>query len=203
MARLLTALLAFVVAIPLGAAPVPTHLMPKNPPLYHPVQKGARWVYEGGAGAGTFAVTAVEKDEKSGEHLVTIAKVSKDGKESRHQKLAVSRRGLLWLENPSRFDEPVWLLKLPARAGDSWEFRTSGPAIVRGKGTMRVMGTETIEVPAGKFVAARVEEQFTALAGAEPVDRCTQVYWFAPDVGLVKSTFDGVKTELKSFTPGK
>jgi hypothetical protein len=175
------ALVCLIAAVPLvPAAPVPTHLMPKDPPLYHPVQKGARWVYEGGARAGTFEVTAVE-DEKEGAQLLTIAEVSKDGKEVPYQKLAVSRRGILLLEHPVRFDEPVWLLKTPARAGDKWEFRTSGPGIVEGKGTVRVVEVEAVEVPAGKFTAVRVEEQFTALANGKPVDRYTQVFWYSTE----------------------
>jgi hypothetical protein len=204
MTRLLGAFFGLAGAVALvAAAPVPTHLMPKDPPLYHPVQKGTRWVYEGGLHEGTFVISAAEKDEKDKTTVVTIAQVQPGGKEEPYQKLAVSRRGVLWLANPSPLDTPVWLIKNPVKAGEAWDFQTSGPAVVEGKGTRRVVGVETVEVPAGKFTAVRVEEDFTGIFNGKPIDRFRQTVWFAPGVGIVQSDFEGIKTVLKSFTPGK
>ena len=201
--RLITLITSIVLATATPGAPVPNHLTPKDQLLYYPLSKGTCWVYEGGSGAGTFVVTGAEKDQKSGETVVEIARVKPGGKEERYQKLAISRDGVLWLANPSRFDNPVRLLKTPVRAKETWDFRTSGSGIQEGKGTMRVAGVETVEVPAGKFDAVRVDEEFTSLADGKPLDHFKQTYWYAPNVGVVKSTFEGIKTELKSFTPGK
>ena len=204
MTRLLSAFLGLASAVALvAAAPVPTHLMPKDPPLYHPVQKGTRWVYEGGLHEGTFVISAAEKDEKDKTTVVTIARVQPDGKEEPYQKLAVSRRGVLWTDNPSPLDTPVWLIKNPVKAGEAWAFQTSGAAVVEGKGTMQVVGVETVEVPAGKFTAVRVEENFTAIFNGKPGDRYRQTFWFAPGVGIVQTNFEGFRSVLKSFTPGK
>ena len=200
MTRLLGISFGLACVVALGsAAPAPTHLFPRESPLFHPVQKGTRWVYEGGPHTGTYVVSAVEKNEKDGSTVVTITQVREGGKEYPHEKLSVSRCGLLWLENSSPFDTPVWLIKNPAKAGDMWNFETSGAGIVEGKGTMRVAGVETVEVPAGKFTAVRVEEKFAAKSG----DRYCQTFWYAPGVGVVQRDFEGFKSVLKSFTPGK
>jgi hypothetical protein len=62
-----------------------------------------------------------------------------------------------------------------------------------------VSGPETVEVPAGKFQAMKVETH--VVQGGTPV---TKTYWFANWVGLVKSMTDtgSVKstTELMDYS---
>jgi hypothetical protein len=102
--------------------------------------------------------------------------------------------------------EPYILLKLPAKAGDSW---SSEPAPGRGRPAPRSTYTtvkvdEEIEVPAGKFKCVRVE----AVSDANGRERKV-TSWYAPGVGLVRMDGTGpdgtskVQRELKSFTPGK
>src|SRR5579872_908435 len=80
MARLLTVLVGFAVAIPLVlAAPVPAHLMPKEPPLAFPTRPGTTWVYEGIDDERTVVISAV-KELKDGSKLVTTENVGADGK---------------------------------------------------------------------------------------------------------------------------
>jgi hypothetical protein len=105
--------------------------------------------------------------------------------------------------------DQYWLLKLPAKEGDKWEFDTPAQRDERGrglrgeKGTVTVGPTEVVEVPAGKFRAVRLEIAVTAINGdAVPEIRYTS--WYAPEVGLVKMTRGTEWTRvLKSFTPGK
>ena len=52
------------------AAPVPTHLMPPEPPLF-PTRVGTKWVYAGADGESIHVITRVEK--KGDEHRITIA----------------------------------------------------------------------------------------------------------------------------------
>jgi len=193
------------VAIPFApAAPVPTHLLPKDPPLFQPIRKGAEWVYEGGGRTFTLSVTATERDEKSEATVITISQPLKGGKEVRVQKLAVSRRGILWLENSSgSYDTPYWLLKAPVRPKEEWAFTTSGPGIANAKGTMTVAGVEDVQVPAGKFSAVRVEQKVTVIGtGGVPDFDFSQTFWYAPDVGLVKWVCGEAGSVLKEFTPG-
>jgi hypothetical protein len=201
--RLLTVLVGLAVAIPLAAAPVPKHLFPKDPPRYYPVQKGTRWVYEGDS-AGAFVVTNAEKDEKDGATILTITHEWPDGKKSEHQKLAVSRSGVRWLESLGGvYDTPVWLLKTPVRAGEEWTYTTSGPGVADTKGVMRVVGSEDVETPAGKFSAVRVEQKATLVVDGKPAHNYSVTFWYSPEVGLVKWTCGGSGAVLKSFTPGK
>jgi hypothetical protein len=95
------------------------------------------------------------------------------------------------------------LLKLPAKAGDTWEWEDrAADAGRRQKIKFKIVGEEEVEVPAGKFKAIRVSEE------EEVRGRTTKhESWYAPDVGLVKRVTQLVVGEgvilLKSFTPGK
>jgi hypothetical protein len=205
MLRLLITLVGLVAAVSLvPAAPVPTHLRPKEPLLFHPVQKGARWVYEQNGREYTCVITASEENAKTGMTTVTISQEGPNGTFTQLKKVAVGSSGVLWLENTAGpFDEPYWLLKSPVRERDEWTFRTSGPGIANMKGTMRAAKVEEVEVPAGKFSAVRIEQEATFLTNGEPDGGFCQTFWFAPGIGLVKWTCGDAESGLKSFVPGK
>jgi hypothetical protein len=200
MTRLLSAVIGLGLALPLVAAPVPTHLFPKDPPLYHPIRKGTRWVYLEGGDEHRYVVTEVQKSKSGDATLVSIAEVT-DKKQTPYRKMEVSRNGLLWVETGgSAFDKPLRMLRCPVHTNDTWSFETSGPGgIVRSEGTMKVVGIEQVKVPAGTFSAVRVEEEFT-LGGGDYKHHST--YWYAPEVGLVKEEYGNSTAVLKSFTPG-
>lgn len=91
------------------------------------------------------------------------------------------------------------MLRCPVAVNDALPYRTSGPGgIANTEGTMKVLAAEEIDVPAGKFTAVRVEDEY-AFGGK----KCRESHWFVRDVGIVKSDFGDRKEELKSFTPGK
>jgi hypothetical protein len=202
-------LLAFVTTLLLTpfavapAAPVPAHLFPQDAPLYYPVQKGTPWAYDGDP-AYTLAITSAEKDEKNEATILVIEKEMSDGTKAQLQKLAISRRGILWLESMGgKFDTPVWLLKTSARPGEEWPFTTSGPGVADTRGVIRVVGSEDVEAPAGKFSAVCMEQKATLMANGKPTYNFIQTLWYASGVGLVKWTCGGSGAVLKSFTPGK
>jgi hypothetical protein len=66
-AVLLLGLLAFA-----PAAPVPKHLMPKDPPLTFPTTVGTKWVYELPNGSEQTIVISEVKEEKDGAKVVTM-----------------------------------------------------------------------------------------------------------------------------------
>lgn len=194
MARLLTVLVSFVVAIPFVlAAPVPTHLMPRDPPLAFPTQVGTTWVYEGIDDERTVVISAV-KELKDGSKLVTTENVGPDGKRTPDMVRRVSADGIFLVsENGQDYDEPWCVVQLPHREGRVWETR------VREKGAedvgKRTAGPiEKVRVLAGEFLAARIDWEFTRGAITYKA-----TYWYANGIGLVQS--DDLK--LKSFTPGK
>jgi len=73
-------------------------------------------------------------------------------------------------------------LKNPLSTGDSWQWKGKGMMGVEIDESSRVLAVETVEVPAGKFQAMKVETR--VIQAGTPV---TKTYWYANWVGLVKS----------------
>ncbi|HKO97645.1 MAG TPA: hypothetical protein VJU86_11670 [Pyrinomonadaceae bacterium] len=76
-------------------------------------------------------------------------------------------------------------LKNPLSAGATWDWKGKGMMGVDIEESSRVVGPETVEVPAGKFQAMKVETK--VIQGGTPVSK---TYWFANWIGLVKSMTD-------------
>jgi hypothetical protein len=211
-------LLVALVAVPTVLSLAPALPIPKGDDkavLYFPTQVGAKWVWvmQTDGGRYEFTETVAGVAEKDGEKVVTIRATSQyfSGgvwKEAVYtsQVVGVSSRGLFYsrdgIRNPS---PPLCRLKLPHVAGNRWDYRSTSPVLFAQPetiaGTMTAHGPELVEVPAGKYLAIRVEmkdvgEKFVG-----------ETSWFAPRVGLVKSVIHrpnySFSTVLKSFTPGK
>jgi hypothetical protein len=192
---LFAAALALVLTPSAPAAPVPTHLMPKNPPLAVPTRVGSTWVYERDGQEVTLVVSKVE--EKDGARLVTTERVGQDGTRVPHQVVSVSEGGVFLVTNEvgQVYDPPLCLLKLPHREGQAWEVKAGPPGLALGTGRMTAGPVEVVKTGSGTVRAARVE--LGSSPGGPPVIKAT--FWYADGVGLVRG--DGMV--LKSFTPGK
>ncbi|VTR96146.1 Uncharacterized protein OS=Neosynechococcus sphagnicola sy1 GN=DO97_13785 PE=4 SV=1: DUF3108 [Gemmata massiliana] len=196
MARLLITLPTFVAFIALApAAPVPPA---QKPVLYYPTSVGAKRVYEWGGNNRTEQVTAV--DEKDGKTIVTVG-VLVDEKVTPYCKILVSDKGLFFgVDGLEETKFPYPMLKLPAKAGDRWDWEV---AEVARKVICTVGAVEEVEVPAGKFQTIRVESE--APVGKTGTQKTTQ--WYAPNMGWVKMVTRAGNAEetrvLKSFTLGK
>jgi hypothetical protein len=190
-------LLALLVALPVAAAPAPKGT---GGPLYHPIKVGAKSVMEMSVdGAGGFAGSRLETVEtvtgvevKDGTYRVTVERESK-GKNF-VAVIEVSAKGVFRVAtNGKDLTEPVALIKLPAKPGDTWKTAS---------GTATVGKEEEIEVPAGKYKAIPVTTEQEI--GGRTLKTTT---WLAPEVGVVKrtGTVNDITTvyALKSFTPGK
>jgi hypothetical protein len=188
MIRLLTALLSLVTLASFApTAPVPKHLMPKDPPLTFPTAVGTKWVYEiPNGGEQTIVISAV-KEEKDGAKVVTMEYVDA-GKRNPYQVRRVSSQGVFVLADSGReYVEPLCIVRFPHREGNTW---AANPHQLKGR---RVAGPfEKVRVPAGEYSAARITW--------ETDDGQTGTNWYVDGIGLVKGT-DYMK--LKSFTPGK
>lgn len=196
MARFLTALagLATLAAV-LPGAPVPRHLMPKNPPYPFPTRVGTTWVYETPGGERTLAITDVK--EQDGGVLVTTEMLHDAGKRSLYTVQLITPTGVYRVaEYGGAYEKPWLYLKFPARDGDSWRTKilNQGPGDV---GTMTAGPTKKVKVAAGEFTAMRVE--WKDRHGKE-FNMPPEVHWYAPGVGLVR--LDG-HMELKEFRPVK
>jgi hypothetical protein len=206
MIRCLSSLAATLLALP--AAPAAPRAKDGNrPAAYFPTRVGAKWVYDDGKETESVReVTAVhvQRDQT----IVTVSEAGPKGAVVA-ERVAVSAAGICRLEFNGFPLDRYWLLKLPAKEGDRWEFDTPAQQDERGrglrgeKGTVTVGPTEEVEVPAGSYRAVRLEIAVTAINGkAVPAIRYTS--WYAPVVGLVKMTRGTEWTRvLKSFTPSK
>jgi hypothetical protein len=81
------------------------------------------------------------------------------------------------------YDPPKQLLPNPLVAGQKWEWAGKDPTQVEHHESSRVVGVETITVPAGKFRAMKVVSEITG--ASVPLTRTS---WYADGVGLVKMT---------------
>jgi DUF3108-like len=166
--------------------------------LYYPTRPGAKWVYDNEGEEYTHVVTRVE--DVDGAKVVSVARAVGD-RVIPVRTVTVSDKGLFQPEDAGeKLDPPFCYLKLPAKAGDTWEANGVHQGKTFLRGTRTVAGVEDVEVPAGKFKCVRVEWTCTLNAGR----KYTVTVWYAPGVGEVKSAMDGKDTTLlKSFTPGK
>lgn len=163
--------------------------------LYFPTTVGSKWVYDYNGKEETEEITAVEKKDTS---FVVTVKGTNYLKGTINKQFVVSTENLVQTKsNIGTGQPPMILLKLPGKAGQTWETYLGGhPGM--GKNTVKACGAEIIEVPTGKFEAIRVETKFFSPGGWTEAR-----YWYAPGVGLVKETYGDNVRKLKSFTPGK
>lgn len=167
---------------------------------------GATAVYQTTIGdlkmEGVYRVTAVLKTREG--FRVTVDRGSA-GRPAALDQIDVSAQGLTMLQFGNKAIEPPSpVLRLPAKAGDMWDWEAARAEDVPPRKTkFKVIAEEEVEVPAGKFKAIHVEQE-------TEVNGKTTRYeeWYAPEVGLVKKVFHHLGTTkqvqvLKSFTPGK
>jgi len=84
------------------------------------------------------------------------------------------------------YDPPRQYLPNPLTVGQKWEWSGKDPTQVERHETSRVVGVETVTVPAGKFRAMKVVTE-TRNGSA----LMTRTSWYADGVGLVKTTTVG------------
>jgi hypothetical protein len=139
-------------------------------------------------------VTAVE--DRGGAKVISVGRVGRDESVSPLMTMAVTGTGLYRVERAGcKLDTPEAWLRLPAAQDFTWEYPTGDPTIApRPLVWNTVSGFEKVSVPAGTFRCIRVR----CLQNARPV-----TYWYAPDVGLVKTEASTWTEVLKSYTSGK
>lgn len=164
--------------------------------LYFPTTVGDTAVYvEGDA---EFTETVIKVEDADGAKIVSLNRGT-GGKvlPPEYQRVKVSAKGVALVElYGTKFDPLLWELQLPAKVGSKWTFERASDT---GKYfDVRVIhGVETVEVPAGRFMAVKVVRSRTL------DNREFGVKWYAPRVGLVKSEYGKETKLLKSFTPAR
>jgi hypothetical protein len=167
-------------------------------PVYFPTVEGTTLVYQVGDREETEVVTKVEV--KDGSKEVHISSVQ-DGVNKPLMVVRVSKDGLYLLEETGqKYDTPWCILKLPVKAGDTWQTTTSRPDVGNLATSDTLKSVEQLTVPAGKFENAAVVVSTTKVALRPP----TVTYWFADGVGWAKIRVgDETTKELKSVSVPK
>ncbi len=163
------------------AAPAPVPRV-KDADLYFPVEVGATWTYTLALHKREDTATVTHVEQTKAGKLVTVGRVEKD-KTVTAMKVLVSKNGVYEVEvGGEKFDPPRCVLKLPAKAGDTWKRKR--PDSDELEGTATVACAEEVETPAGKYQAIRVDWEITS---AGRMQRAS--FWYAPRVGMVKNSF--------------
>jgi hypothetical protein len=165
---------------------------PKEPPPdYFPLRAGDWWKYKSTAGSNssefTMKVLAAEK-QADGTILYEVETVAgtrpmiRDWYSKPQGWVLVHKQLYLANNMSANFDPVRQYLKNPLGAGATWGWKGAGMMGVAIDETSKVVGSEEVIVPAGKFQAMKVTTSLTQ--GGAPV---TKTYWYANWIGLVKS----------------
>lgn len=180
-------------------APVTTFSRPasfqaKNIPQLYPLHQGWQWVYQ------TRQKVGDGPERPGAEHRFTIVECSERGGKTE----AVMERRYGNFQAPStliertedevrlsRYGQPeqgsITVLRFPLSVGKSWPGRQWEQA----KEIISFLGTESIDVPAGRYLGHHLEHRIEYQNGR--TDRLH--YWYAPGVGLVKAV-EGLTVDL-------
>jgi hypothetical protein len=192
-------LLMLVVAMIAVAAPLPKATFKKLKD-YYPLAKGHTWTYESGTTEIVVKVTECEVDKQGNKTAVLTTFYME--KEVATETIRTGKDGIFRTKiNENTIDPPVQLLKFDKEDAE-WEIKSKilTSEIVT---TVKHLGEEKLEVPAGSYTAVRIHIQ-----GEVSKTKTEVTYWLIEDVGIGQLEFriggnDSPAMKLKSFKPGK
>ncbi|MCS6977040.1 MAG: hypothetical protein NZM31_08560 [Gemmatales bacterium] len=160
-------------------------LSAQDKPNYMPLKVGNKWTFKADFGGQTveLAQKVVKVEKKDGRNVATI-EMDFAGQTVTEQTGSDERGVFRYSFQGVPVDPPVQALKLPFKKGESWEasYKVQGQEV---KATMKSEAEEEVSVPAGKYKALVVATEMDL--GGQKISVRT---WFAPNVGIVKQTFD-------------
>lgn len=165
---------------------------PKDKPNadgYFPLKPKTKWTYK--VQDQTIEVV-VASTETSGNDELTKVDTLVNGKIVASEVYTVRSDGVFRVKvKDDKIDPPVMILKIPAKAGDTWDIKSK-------VGTQTVSGTfkvkdvkEKIKVMDKEVEAVLVEGENLDVAGTKTTVRT----WFVKDKGVVKLTYNIMGTE--------
>jgi hypothetical protein len=172
--------------------------MPTTP--YYPLEPGTTWTYKSKDGK---FVMKVEKMDKVGNHPCARVVLLVDEKDRGQECISVTNNGVYRNAFGGALpDNPVCILKLPLKAGDSWEIKGTAMGD-EFKGKFKVGEEKEIKVPAGTYKAFPVTSEDLSASGLRPI----VTSYYASGVGLVRQELkintQETVIELEKFEPGK
>jgi hypothetical protein len=170
---------------------------------YYPLKEGAKWHFKVQVMGNTVKLTnqVAKKETIDGVELFRIETLTETGQVAATEHLRATDEGVFRHRfNGQEIKPPLCLLKNVPRDEVTWNTEIE-------IGTQKAKVTckakkEEVQVPAGKYQTITV----TIEANVQGMLVTTQ-YWFAPNVGLVKQSFDlggtSVLAELEKYEAGK
>jgi hypothetical protein len=169
---------------------------PKDPPPDHfPLRVGEWWKYQSTAANGTQSAftTKVLSEEKQTDGSTLYQVEIESSFKPIHEWYSKPKGSVLWHREAYTSNESMKVtfepvrqyLKNPLSTGATWSWKGKGMMGVDISESSQVVGSELVEVPAGRFQAMKVETKVDQ--GGTAV---TKTYWYANWVGLVKSITD-------------
>jgi hypothetical protein len=166
---------------------------------FYPLKMGNTWTYSGPGNLKL--VNKVVAHEKIGGVMCAKLETSMNGMAMANEHVGITRDGIYrFAFNGAAIDKPVLVLKLPARAGDTWKIESKiGNETVTGN---LKTSEGFVQVPAGKFKAlvasGKVEASGQTIEAAN---------YFVRGVGVAKIKMEIAGTiieiNLEKFEPGK
>jgi len=168
---------------------------PSDDLWYLPTTEGSQWVYQLSDIEDALLTLTLTSVETHKDRVIVEIGTELLGRIRTIKTMAVFPGALLEISPGSA--PPAWELREGGKKGTKWEsterhFRSDVTVVYSAE------GAETIEVPAGRFRAVRIDAVYE-YRGV----RIRRSRWYAPGIGLVKETGAGLELQLKSFTRGK
>jgi hypothetical protein len=163
---------------------------PKSEPTadYFPLRVGDSWTYRNTEEGGYTLKVLSEEPHEGGTVRFVVEFLSGVKVNNTYSKAKgwVLFHGETYPEHEglqATYDPPKQILPNPLVVGQKWEWSGKDPTQVEHRESNRVVGVETVTVPAGKFRAMKVVSEITG--ASVPLIRTS---WYAAGVGLVKTT---------------
>ena len=160
-------------------------------PDYFPLRVGDSWTYRSTADGSEFTIKVLSEEKQAdGTILYLLEKQAGAVIRTWYSKangfVNILREAYEGHELQIKYDEkPRLHLKLPLVAGATWTWAGKSTTQMDMTEASKVVGLETVVVPAGTFRAMKIETQVS-----EGPAGVLKTYWYADGVGLVKSTSD-------------
>jgi hypothetical protein len=188
-------IMAVLVLILLALAAAAGQKQKEPPPDYFPLRVGDWWKYQSTTADGKQSefTTKVLSDEKQSDGSARYQVEIQSAFKPIHEWYSKPTGWVLWHREAYTSNESMKVtfepvrqyLKNPPATGATWSWKGKGMLGVDIDESNQVIGSEAVEVPAGKFQATKVESKVNQ--GGTLV---TRTYWYANWVGLVKSMTD-------------
>lgn len=178
--------ISFLAGIPIMAKPTPP------PPDFFPLAPGYWWTYKNVEKGWEFTIKVVGIEKIGNANCYKLETTSADGKTSFIDyyskdtgKVLMVRQEFVGAKMTVDYKPIREFLHNPLKLNDSWNWKGKGMMDVDIDDTVTVLEMTKADVPAGKFSAAKVVSK--VIQGGSETNK---TYWYAPDVGLVKSFTD-------------